>query len=37
LSENRELRSDLGNYGKKIAEEKFSWKNKIHEYLNAAI
>jgi glycosyltransferase involved in cell wall biosynthesis len=37
LIENRELRSDLGNYGKKIAEEKFSWKNKIHEYLNAAI
>ena len=37
LIEDRKLRSELGNYGKKIAEEKFSWKNKIHEYLNAAI
>ena len=37
LIENRELRNELGRNGKKIAEEKFSWNKKIHEYLNATI
>jgi phosphatidylinositol alpha-1,6-mannosyltransferase len=36
LIENKELRDELGNNGKKIAKYKFSWKNKVHEYLNAA-
>jgi phosphatidylinositol alpha-1,6-mannosyltransferase len=37
LIEDRELRSELGKYGKKIATEKFAWNKKIHEYLSAAI
>jgi len=35
LIENKKLRTELGNNGKKIAEDKFSWKIKVHEYLNA--
>ena len=37
LIEDREMRNELGKNGKKIAEEKFLWNNKIHEYLDAAI
>ena len=37
LIENREMRNELGRNGKKIAEEKFSWDKKIHEYLDATI
>ena len=36
LIENKKLRIELANNGKKIAEEKFSWKRKVHEYLSAA-
>jgi len=35
LIENKNLRIKLGKNGKKIAEEKFSWNKKIHEYLAA--
>ncbi len=34
LIENEQLRFELGQNGKKLAEEKYSWKNKIHEYLD---
>jgi glycosyltransferase involved in cell wall biosynthesis len=36
LIENKNLRNRLGKNGRKIAEEKFSWSKKIHEYLDAA-
>ena len=36
LIEDKMLRDKLGRNGKKYAEEKFSWKIKIHEYLSAA-
>ena len=35
--EDKEFRNELAKNGKKIAEEKFSWENKVHEYLNATI
>jgi phosphatidylinositol alpha-1,6-mannosyltransferase len=35
LIENKNLRNKLGENGKKIAEEEFSWNKKIHEYLAA--
>lgn len=37
IIEDKEFRNELANNGKKIAEEKFSWENKVHEYLNATI
>ena len=36
LIENKKLRDDLSKNGKKIAQEKFSWSHKVHEYLEAA-
>jgi len=36
LIENERLRIELGQNGKKLAEEKYSWDKKIHEYLDAA-
>ena len=36
LIEDKKLRNELGNNGKKIAEERFTWKIKVHEYLNTA-
>ncbi len=35
LIENKKLRDELGKNGKILAEKKFSWENKIHEYLGA--
>jgi len=35
LIENKNLRNKLGENGRKIAEEKFSWNKKIYEYLAA--
>ena len=35
LIEDKNLRTKLGENGRKIAEEKFSWNKKIHEYLAA--
>ena len=35
LIENKKLREELGKNGKILAEEKFSWRNKVHEYLEA--
>ncbi len=35
LIEDKNLRNKLGNNGRKLAEEKFSWNKKIHEYLAA--
>jgi phosphatidylinositol alpha-1,6-mannosyltransferase len=35
LIEDKNLRNKLGNNGRKLAEEKFSWNKKIHEYLDA--
>ena len=36
LIENEQLRIELGQNGKKMAKEKYSWDKKIHEYLDAA-
>ena len=36
LIEDKKLRIELGYNGQKNAEEKFTWKMKVHEYLNAA-
>ena len=36
LIENEQLRTELGQNGKKLANEKYSWDKKIHEYLDAA-
>ena len=36
LIKDKKLRIELGDNGKKIAEEKFSWKIKVYEYLSAA-
>ena len=36
LVEDKKLCIELGNNGRKIAEEKFSWKTKVHEYLSVA-
>ena len=36
LIENEPLRIELGQNGKKLAKEKYSWDKKIHEYLDAA-
>ena len=36
LIENEQLRIELGQNGKKLAKEKYSWDKKIHEYLDAA-
>ncbi len=35
LIKNKSLRNKLGENAKKLAEEKFSWNKKIHEYLAA--
>lgn len=36
LIEDKNLRVELGNNGRKVAEKKFSWEVKVYEYLNAA-
>ena len=36
LIKDKNLRTKLGENGKKFAESKFTWKNKVYEYLEAA-